>query len=158
MSEELLIQSLIKKYPNLFMDDQGKSLMFWPWIECGEGWYVLLDQLCKKLYKYKGLTFLQVKEKFGGLRVYWSYDTEAEIFLHKGMELIKTRVLGKSSRSCKIAQLVDKAEEESQTICEVCGGQGKLVSSEFNWIKTLCPYHQKKLDFLLDVKKTSGGC
>lgn len=157
MSEESLIQGLTKKYYSLFTDDQGNSTMIWPFIECGDGWYVLLDQLCKKLYKCKGVIFFQVKEKFGGLRIYWSYDIEAETFLYKWAEFVSIRVLGKPAFYDKIEQLVDKVEEESRTICEVCGEPGKVVSSEFGWMKTLYSYHQKKLDFLLDVKRTSGG-
>jgi hypothetical protein len=58
---------------------------------------------------------LQVKEKFGGLRIHVTYANDA------------------------IPQCIEGAKEESFHICEVCGQSGTL--REGQWIKTLCDDH-----------------
>lgn len=55
---------------------------------------------------------MQVKEKFGGLRFYMTWETE------------------------EIDKLISKAEDESHKICESCGEPGKARSG--SWIRTLC--------------------
>lgn len=94
-------------------------------VECGEGWkwlYKPLMDLCE-LY---GLTVLQVKEKFGGLRFYYEGDRYEELMA-----------------------MVDAAEARSYHTCEDCGAyevlrheNGKpvfLVTTEGTWLKSLCP-------------------
>lgn len=58
----------------------------------------------------------QAKEKFGGLRFYIA------------------------SGSTEIYNLISKAEEESYTICEVCGEEGEPNNS--GWIRTTCEKHR----------------
>ena len=67
--------------------------------------------------------FVQIKEKFGGLRMY--YDTESE----------------DDDFRKKINDCIYNAESESYTICEICGETGKVRKG--NWIKTLCDEHKK---------------
>lgn len=85
-------------------------------VECGPGWDGLLDRLRAQLEvdRSTGLTpqVLQVKEKFGRLRVYLhgeSPETEA---------LLKTLIT------------------ESGLTCEVCGQQGTLGGD--GWLMTRC--------------------
>jgi hypothetical protein len=78
---------------------------------CGEGWYLLIREICEALNKSNGY-ILQVKEKFGGLRIYAECNEE-------------------------IQEMIDKAEEKSYKICEECGTE-ENVTSEGGWIKTLC--------------------
>ncbi|MEK7197881.1 MAG: hypothetical protein AAB648_00250 [Patescibacteria group bacterium] len=94
-----------------------KSLMAFGF-ECGDGWFELINELCKKLkaLDLKDFRVLQVKEKFGGLRFYVN-----------GVELDKAD---------ETYQLIDEAEAKSLTICEKCGKPGK--SNEIGWIRTLC--------------------
>lgn len=66
--------------------------------------------------------FLQLKEKFGGLRIYWEcdpFDDRAEI-----------------------VGAVSMAESMSYRICEKCGFPGDTKEIG-NWMKTLCERHQK---------------
>lgn len=93
-------------------------------IECDDGWYNLLDELCSriedKLDKEVDEFFVdQVKEKYGGLRFYVSSATE------------------------EILDLIDEYEEKSYTICESCGKSGKLVN-HFGWYKTVCEDCEEK--------------
>lgn len=66
---------LIKKWSCLFTDEEGyKTLTY---LEIPERWYDLVDKLCEQIMQYllhspnaSPFHFLQIKEKFGGLRVY----------------------------------------------------------------------------------------
>lgn len=61
------------------------------------------------------LVYRQVKEKFGGLRVY------------VGSDVPETR------------DLIRAAERRSERICESCGRPGVMHKSRMNWYRTLCP-------------------
>lgn len=93
---------------------------------CGDGWYPLLSDLGRELTaiiaetpenERDRLRACQVKEKFGGLRVYF-YGTE----------------------TVAMADAVREAEEVAARTCETCGEPGTLRSG--GWIKTLCDAHQ----------------
>lgn len=131
MKDELE-QKLIKKYPTLFQGvgkSPKESCMHWG-MECGDGWYELIDRLCNKLVSLNStVVALQVKEKFGGLRFYAHFVAD---------ELKK--------KNDKMWELIDKAEEESLTICEECGDVGRL-STNGHWLKTLCKKHCQEKDY-----------
>ena len=122
---------LVKRFPTIFQDyggDMRKTCMAWGFSH-GDGWYDLLEEACleiEKLCKDNGIRVvaLQVKEKFGSLRFYYTveYDTE------------KTDELGEVTK--KIDEVISNAEEKSYTTCEICGKPGK-TTGQF-WIKTLC--------------------
>ena len=83
---------------------------------CGDGWFGLLYDLCIEIEKSgvpKDFIVSQIKEKFGGLRFYVS------------------------SCSNEVFDLIDKAEQDSYTICERCGKDGKLRDN-MGWMMTLC--------------------
>jgi NADH pyrophosphatase NudC (nudix superfamily) len=130
---------LYKKYPQLFVNKNKaprESCMSFG-IECNLGWYELLSSLCHRItnheenielrikvrnknsiendaadLSYVSVTFDQVKEKFGGLRIYFSGGDDY--------------VFG----------AVSMAEEYSYKICEVCGNAGK--PNREGWFSTLC--------------------
>lgn len=88
---------------------------FWG-LECGDGWFDLLWELCEKLEPIvQDLDFQvqQVKEKFSGLRFYCT---------HSGLS--------------EIEQLIAEAEDKSYKTCENCGKEGKPQRG--GWIKVLC--------------------
>ena len=78
----------------------------------GPGWSDILRKLYAKLPK--STTVTTVKEKFGSLRVY----------------------IG--SGSDRTFDLCQKAEEESEITCEVCGKPGK-IDCKGGWYKCNCP-------------------
>ena len=80
---EKLSKRLFKDYKKLFeppkiRNDPMKSCMSWGF-ECGDGWAELLEDMFKEIQNYvvankvKGFHFVQIKEKFGGLRAYTSF-------------------------------------------------------------------------------------
>lgn len=120
--DEKLEHKLIIKYPKLFKGiakPLTQNLMGFG-IECGDGWFDILDELFLELSKYEGIELMQVKEKFGGLRVYINGGSD------------------------EVYNLIDKAEEKSFKICEMCGKPGK--NQEINyWIYTVCEDHKQEL-------------
>jgi hypothetical protein len=88
--------------------------------ECDKGWYPLIDECIEKLeeqVKKEKLNteILQIKEKFGTLRIYLS------------------------SESDEISNIVERYELFSSHICELCG-EFWTAKERVNhgWWKTLC--------------------
>ena len=135
MDQELQNQ-LFEKYPDLFSNkdkDIMSSCMGWG-IEAGNGWYDIISSICWMIkqhednvkwqteYKQKtepdyqsdyfSVKFDQVKEKYGGLRMYFSGGDEY------------------------VEGLVSMGEAMSYKICEICGNKGE--PNKGGWISTLC--------------------
>ena len=127
--------TLYEKYPNLF-ENRNKTPMescMAFGIECGDGWYDIISDLCfmiaqherniegnnkyrvsqnKEPVEYYPVKFDQIKEKFGGLRVYFSGGDDY------------------------VEGLVSMAECWSYKTCESCGERGKTNKS--GWVIVLC--------------------
>ena len=85
--------------------------------ECvGAGWQPIVKPVVRHIESVGGLVN-QVKEKFGGLRIYYAIATEPE--------------------RKKIDRLVQSAEWLCENTCEECGDLGKLRDNR-RWLKTLC--------------------
>lgn len=120
MKDELQ-QQLYDRYPKIFAQRTlpiTESCMAWG-IEAGDGWFMLLDALCRFLQYdtdhngYPQVVATQVKEKFGGL----SFYTE-------GADVRQDTA-------------ISFAEALSYRICEVCGST-QDVQQTGGWIRTLC--------------------
>lgn len=81
--------------------------------ECGDGWYGLIYSMCKELEAIGGFEPLQIKQKYGTLRVYGNCADE------RGYEII------------------DKYEELSATVCEECGENGSEREIG-GWLISMC--------------------
>jgi len=138
MDAELQDQ-LFQKYPDLFSNrtkSPMESCMSWG-CEIGNGWYELLNSVCWRIFQYEQniadrvrirtkngkendqsdldyvpVKFDQIKEKFGGLRIYYSGGDDY------------------------VDGIVGMADEYSYKVCEVCGNAGK--PNKGGWISTLC--------------------
>lgn len=135
MSPELE-NKLFEDFPLLF-DNRHKSPMESPMvfgIECGNGWYDLIRSVCWDIKnheenislqtkwkqekdpnytsEYHPVKFDQIKEKYGGLRIYFSGGDDF------------------------VTGLVHMAETMSYKLCENCGNKGQPNKS--GWITTLC--------------------
>ena len=81
----------------------------------GAGWAALINKAYDYLSERPNIIVVQVKEKYGGLRIYTdAYDEEVD----------------------KVLMLL---EIDSFNICEVCGAAGKLRGG--SWYRTLCEEH-----------------
>ncbi len=82
----------------------------------GKGWAPLINRVFDKLETIKGsIKIVQVKEKWGGLRIYTDYSNK------------------------ELDKVIYDIEHESLEVCEVCGQPGKLRGS--NWYYTSCDEH-----------------
>jgi len=106
------------KYPKMFHK---------PDIVCvGAGWFKIIDALCEYAQWHidhtdepcEQVVFRQIKEKFGGLRVYYSGGDST------------------------IRGMVMMAETWASQTCEMCGNPG--VTRTSGWISTLCDDHYKE--------------
>lgn len=87
----------------------------------GAGWAPLVNRVFDKLETIKGnVKIIQVKEKYGGLRIYTDYSNE------------------------ELDEVIYDAEHESLEICEQCGQPGKLRGK--SWYYTACDDHIKTGD------------
>ena len=137
MNQELQ-QKLYEKYPKIFKQkdlSMKESCMFWG-IETGNGWFNLIDILCGHLQfhtdrnNYPQVEATQVKEKYGGLRFYYT------LIPLKGKEHTDRQ------HGC-IDGLISFAEYLSGYICENCGSNKNVTQTE-GWITTLCEDCMKK--------------
>lgn len=112
-------EHLLNAYPNLY-----KHLRYF---DCGSGWFDLINKLSSGLEELVADTnsnrpedfsdiytcASQVKEKYGGLRFYITCGTDA------------------------MYDLINKAEDESEHICELCGSPG-VIQKRCGWLTCLC--------------------
>jgi hypothetical protein len=96
-----------------------KTMMKWKDF-IGPGWHTLAVQTITEIEKNGGW-IVQVKEKFGGLRIYCQGGD---------MDAIDT--------------IVRQAEDTASHICEECGEPGRMESHN-GWYKTYCEKHHKEI-------------
>lgn len=107
---------LVNKYPNLYQEyylSERESCMG-RGFEVADGWFNLIDELSAKIVEVDPhAVALQVKEKFGLLRIYITGNEAAW-------------------------NLVHEYENKSSTICEECGTTENVSTEGRGWIVTLC--------------------
>ena len=102
---DAFVKQIEERFPKMFTEPYGG-------FACGEGWWPILESLCGQIqhhidWKNKQsevvpqVTVNQIKEKFGGLRFYYSGGDEY------------------------ISGLVSMAESWAGHSCETCGAPGK---------------------------------
>jgi hypothetical protein len=102
-----LTEQLLRDYPALFAGQESSK-----YIACDDGWFKLIEHFCHLAAKQHAVTFVQIKEKFGGLRLYYDGGDD---YLRGAARL---------------------AESISYVTCEQCGNAG--TANKSGWIKTLC--------------------
>jgi hypothetical protein len=123
----LILLTEREKMPFNFGGQRSNEWMIEQAKEYYPGWSILFD----RIYDYleatgKEYAIEQIKEKFGGLRFYFSCADGYE---------------------AGIDNKVDQIADQSYKICEVCGEPGILRNSETSvreniyWLKTLCDKH-----------------
>ena len=91
-------------------------------IDCMVGWLGILIDMCDKiekdlsLYETEGFQIIQIKEKYGNLRV------------HCGCVHIMSRIL----------EIVEQAEQKSKFVCERCGNEDGVRLIGKVWVTNLC--------------------
>jgi hypothetical protein len=147
------LQNKLLKEFNFLKRGETPMDYFYFGVECGNGWFDLLWNLCKDIEKlgYNGRV-TQIKEKYAGLRIYENYSNLNEEFswrfphkfnkitknkIQKLLNFIRIKFFKYMTRYEKIENLIDKAEEKSYKTCEICGNKG-VVRENGGWLMTLC--------------------
>jgi hypothetical protein len=148
-------------YENWKNDPQRLRYTLMPFgFECSDGWFDLIDTLCKEItyifddvkwnikfkdkeayergdyIKVEDIRVLQVKEKFGGLRFYTG-GIPVEV-------------------AEKVYAAISMAESMSYVICEECGCPGKLREDR-SWLLTLCDACNEKDKHPITQKANTEG-
>jgi hypothetical protein len=135
------MDGLVDKHSSLFSPDhKGRRFSFW----CDEGWLDIIsaalqciEQYLKRVEKISGnrsdFKFAQIKEKFGGLRIY--NDGYSDDYIHG---------------------VIDMAEAMSYKTCEVTGRPGFLCKKG-TWVKTLCLEKAEELGYSKYERPTTKG-
>lgn len=146
--DEILQKRLFNDFPKIFIEKDlpmQQTCMCWG-ICTDDGWFVLLHELCSYLQwytdknKYPQVIAQQVKEKFGTLRFYYSYNIVEDTKLD---EEDQTRMCAGMDGAIQFA------ESMSSRICEVCGAFNNTVElmSRGGWCKTLCTVCAEPLNY-----------
>lgn len=105
--------------------DKMETCMHWG-CECGEGWFQILKDFCQKIEEENKqlngtgkIVANQIKEKWGVLTIYLSFDGEISDDLKE-----------------KVEHLLEEAEEASWNTCERCGKPATQTTK--GWIHRLC--------------------
>jgi hypothetical protein len=119
---EVFAKKMEEQYPKMFAGKYGGFAV-------GKGWYPILETLCANIQSHidwrdkqgqeiAQVEVSQIKEKFGGLRFYYSGGDD------------------------EISGMVRMAEAWADIACEECGAAGKRRSG--GWIRTLCDRHEEE--------------
>lgn len=100
-------------------------------VECDKGWYPLVKEAIKIVARYNGIRphhicepvkFTQIKEKYGGLRLYLNYYPK------------------------EIIDKIEELEDKSYNICEHCGSTENVETREiYHWLYTCCDKCAEKI-------------
>ena len=120
------------------------------------GWLGIVTKACEEIDALLGddrhqFEYIQIKEKFGTLRVYWrmrgnSSAIRIDLISPDGIASYssdkKSKDPGDEGLRKRISEIVAAAENASKTACIVCGQPGRLDKA--NWyLLTLCLDHTK---------------
>jgi len=144
MKNQYLPRNLTERFPYMF---EGEHLS----LSIAKGWESLFEQLCEDIDALlgadrHGFYWVQLKEKFGSARFYWSMEGERQAVrideiskLGAVTTLVGRHVENPSSPTLQeqISALVDAASDKTQHMCIVCGHAGK-GHSDHGYVLILC--------------------
>jgi len=103
-------------------------------IECDDGWFNIVSNMCSELSNIQGCFFQQIKESHGRL---------------------VTQLIGPDKAQC----IADRYRELSTRICRLCGSDGEICHRGIQY-QTLCYNHmiENKFKKGVDITATCNGC
>ena len=105
---------------DLYSQHRGQFSQRFAGFQCGSGWARLIDSTLSELATdCPESRIVQVKEKFGGLRIYLEDKTD---------EPAKA--------------ILRRAEDLSFSVCELCGMPGERIASG-GWVRVRCGTHRE---------------
>lgn len=106
-------EDLYGKHESKYAKDDRTSIQLFAW-EVGDGWLQLIDEFLSNVTT-SNPQIVQIKEKFGGLRIYGSFNAEDEA-------------------------LLEVYEEKAYHTCDACSSPGRLISTN-GWLSVRCDTH-----------------
>lgn len=105
-------------------DGNGKGYLVPCW--CGDGWFQIiwnmleeLEQFCKTRVFPLNLQLLEIKEKYGGMRVDFGCGDTSSAILDR------------------VYEIIEKYENLAEDTCESCGDKGKVYEVN-GWLSAYC--------------------
>lgn len=120
-------EELESKWENFFGDD------FYCEMSIDDGWADIVNDALEEMFSIVEsnghdkdvLKLLQIKSKFGGLRIYWLLDLEGE----------EEDV---NSLHDLLDEVVSKAEKLCSESCSICSSKEDVINSSKGWVITIC--------------------
>lgn len=122
-----------------YLEEKYKQHYCYP--EVNDGWNKLIIDMYAELEPYfeKELIIEQVKSKFGGLRVYFTFADVEGIDNDENYE--------------QVMAIVSKYEKLAESTCEYCGSMDNISTKSVKyWISTQCATCYEKTKAKLDGK------
>jgi len=137
------------RYPYQF---EGKNIG----LSVAKGWLPEFAALCQRVddllgQNKRGFHWVQLKEKFGRARYYWSIkgkkdSVRVDLFSPKKVVSYETSPAGAKNQLQalfdQLSAVIDAAEAHTRDHCIVCGAPGKMDQHE-GYLLVLCDTHQK---------------
>ena len=136
-------QEIIDQYPEQF---QGGP--YFLGISIDSGWTPIVLDACREIQErltadeLRRFHWIQIKEKFGGLKLYWGPDNTISVAIIEpatvhSLEIASDEPPGFTKPTVlAIREIVARACERAGRTCEICGGPGRLYADGY-W-QTLC--------------------
>lgn len=115
-----------------------------------DGWLPIVTEACQRIQdvltpeEMERFSWAQIKEKFGGLQMYWHSNRIPVSAIHpEGVSNFEVKV-GRDDEvldriQAKVAPIIADAQRRAAKTCEICGGPGYLRPGGY-W-QTLCDRH-----------------
>jgi len=149
--DKTLEEKLFQKYPKIFKQKDlscKETCMCWG-IDCGDGWYPLIEQLCaqiqwrcdegetKYIYYHRVIRF--ISKVFGNTKLYgrWEKKEISQVEAVQIKEKFGTLRFYYSGGNDQTDDVISFAENLSGTICEYCGATQDVIQTT-GWVKTIC--------------------
>jgi hypothetical protein len=139
------LSELIERHPSLFRGEPPRVSSHVP-----RGWFALVDELCVDLETALGdelvqrFAVVQIKEKFGGLRFYFSLDGKEDMFMDfhspDGARTVVKQAEDAHPVMNELRTVIANAVKRSQRTCMECGELGKRENFG-GWLAVLCDRH-----------------
>lgn len=136
------IDALIERFPRIF-----KGAQPYAWSDLPQGWTELAERLFADVDRMlddeaaKAFEVRQIKEKFGGLRVYWRFaeqeTTAIDVFDTGSLGHLVLQPVEPTALFTRIRLRVQEAADEAARTCQHCGN-GSATANNSGLVATLC--------------------
>lgn len=144
-SVEEMRERLVSSFSHLFPTDRKIDF------SAGAGWWPALQTAFQKFDELQKANpdfifqFVQIKEKFGSLRVYYRIhhkDNDLNVSSYNEEEWKASGNIATPDEIFTAARAaIAEAEDKTYSQCELCGEPGEQIHG--GWVRTLCPTHAK---------------